>query len=145
MCDRYSCILYLIPTQFALITLNFLTLDFSKQNDVGCKLSNDITLSQCHNRMQRFREQKHQRNDQSVPRRFMYITSCKQYRAHFKYFKFKPMFKQHVNLLIRTWIFVYLTMGLNSYTNWYLCKNKYASWYVCNQPDPSNEQLKHGQ
>ena len=33
------------------------------------------------------------------------------------------MFKQHENLLIWTWIFVYLTMGVNSYTNRNLCKN----------------------
>ena len=33
------------------------------------------------------------------------------------------MFKQHVNLLILTWIFVHLTMGVNSYTNRHLCKN----------------------
>ena len=38
-------------------------------------------------------------------------------------FKFRPMFKQHVNLLIWTWIFVHLTMGVNSYTNRNLCKN----------------------
>ena len=35
-------------------------------------------------------------------------------------FKFK---KQHVNLLIWTWIFVHFAMGLDSYTNRYLCKN----------------------
>ena len=33
------------------------------------------------------------------------------------------MFKQHVNLLIWTWIFVHLTMGVNSFTNRNLCKN----------------------
>ena len=83
MCDRFSCILYLIPTLFALKTLlqhlivHFLTLDFSKQNGVGCVLSNGLTSSQRHNRTQRFREQKHRRNDQSGPQRFLYITSCK--------------------------------------------------------------------
>ena len=50
----------------------FLTLDFSKQNGVGCKLSNVITLSQRYNRAQRFREQKHQKKDQSGPQRFLY-------------------------------------------------------------------------
>ena len=41
-------------------------------------------------------------------------------------FKFKPMFKQHVNLLIWTWIFVHLSMGLNSHTNRHLCANRYS-------------------
>ena len=74
MCDCYSCIfykMYLIPTQFPLKTLlkhknvHFLTLDFSQQYGVGCKLSTVITWSQRHNCTQRFREQKHRRNDQS--------------------------------------------------------------------------------
>ena len=39
-----------------------------------------------HNRTQRFREQKHRRNDQWGPQCFPFITSCK-YRAHFKYFQ----------------------------------------------------------
>ena len=58
------------------------TLDFSKQNGVGCVLSKVITSS-------------------------------------------RPMFKKHANLLICTWIFVHLTMGVsvNSYTNRHLCKN----------------------
>ena len=78
MCDCYSCIFYLIPTQFALKTqlkhkiVHFLTLDFSKQNGVGCKLLNVITSSQHHNHTQRFREQKHWRNDQSGPQHFPY-------------------------------------------------------------------------
>ena len=82
MCYCYSCIFYLIPAQFALKTLlqhqivNFLTLDFSKQNGVGCVLSNLITSSQRHNRTQHFREQKHWRNGQSGPQRFPYLTSC---------------------------------------------------------------------
>ena len=33
------------------------------------------------------------------------------------------MVKQHVNLLILPWIFVHLTMDVNSYTNRHLCKN----------------------
>ena len=54
MCDRYSCIFYLIPTKFLLKTLlkhlniHFLTPDFSKQNGVHYKLLNLITTSQCH-------------------------------------------------------------------------------------------------
>ena len=40
-----------------------------------------------HNRTQRFREQKHRRNDQSGPQCVPYITSCKLYRALFKYFQ----------------------------------------------------------
>ena len=44
--------------------------DFSKQNGVGCVLSNVITSSQRHDPMQRFREQKHRPNDQSGPQRF---------------------------------------------------------------------------
>ena len=48
-CDRYSCIFYPFPTQFALKSLlkhsivHFLTLDFSKQDGVGCVLSNVTT------------------------------------------------------------------------------------------------------
>ena len=125
MCDRYSCIFYLIPAQFALKTLlkysivHFLTLDLSKQNGVGCVLSNVITPSQRHNRTRRFREQKYRQNGQSGPQRFLYNNAG----LSLSIFKFRPMFKQHVNLLIWTWIFVHLTMGVNSYTNRYLCKN----------------------
>ena len=83
MCDRYSCTFYLIPAQFALKTLlkhliaHFLTLDFSKENGVVYVLLNVITLSQSHIRTQGFREQKHQRNDQSGKQHLPYITSCK--------------------------------------------------------------------
>ena len=65
MCDGYSWTFYLIPTTVALKTLLkhwnilFLTLDFSKQNGVSCKLSNVITSSQYHIRTLHFREQKH--------------------------------------------------------------------------------------
>ena len=69
----------LIRTENAAKTVNcsFSTLDFSKQNGVGCLLSNVITSPQRHNRTQRFRKQKHRRNDQSGPQRFPYITPCK--------------------------------------------------------------------
>ena len=102
MCDRYSCIFHLIPVQFAVKTLlkhlivHFLTLDFSKQNGVGCVLSNVITPSQRHNRTRRFREQKHRQNGQSGPQRFLYNNAG----LSLSFFKFRPMFKQHVNLLI---------------------------------------------
>ena len=114
-----------ISTVNAAKTLNcpFFTLDFSKQNGVGCVLSNVITSSQRHNRMRRFREQKHRRNGQSGPQRFLYNNAG----LSLSIFKFRPMFKQHVNLLIWTWIFVHLTMGVNSYTNRYLCKNVWFS------------------
>ena len=46
-------------------------------------------------------------------------------------FMFRPMFKQHANFLIRTRIFVHLTMGVNSYTNRYLGKNIILS--LCTQ------------
>ena len=55
---------------------------------------------QRHSFTQRFRQQMHRQNDQSDPQRFLHITSCKYIRAYLKYFKVKPMFKQHVNLLI---------------------------------------------
>ena len=57
ICDRFSCIVYLIPTKFAL-NIHFLTLNISKRNCVDCKLSNVITLSQRHSCVERFREQK---------------------------------------------------------------------------------------
>ena len=82
-----------MPTQFApktllkLLIVPFLTLDFSKQNGVGCVLSNVITSSQRHNRTQRLREQKHRQNVLSGPQRFPYITSCRECMAHFKYFQ----------------------------------------------------------
>ena len=68
-----------MPTQFAPKTLlkhlivPFLTLDFSKQNGVGCVLSNVITSSQRHNRTQRLREQKHRQNVLSGLQRFPYM------------------------------------------------------------------------
>ena len=39
------------------------TLEFSKQNGVGCKLSNVTASPQRHDRTQRSREQKNRRND----------------------------------------------------------------------------------
>ena len=68
-----------IRTENAANTLNcpFSYTGFLKQNGVGCVLSNVITSSQRHNRTQRFREQKHRRNDQPGPQRFPYLTSCK--------------------------------------------------------------------
>ena len=49
--------------------------DFSKQNCVDSKLSNVIPPPQCHSLTQRFREQKHRRNDPSGPRCFLYIKT----------------------------------------------------------------------
>ena len=100
-------------------TCFFLTLDFSKQNGVGCVLSNVITLSERHNRTQRFREQTHQRNDQSGPQCFTYITSCKQRKAHFKYFQVQT----HVQTARGS---PDLNMDFRSFdngTNRHLCKN----------------------
>ena len=56
-----------IHTKIAAKTLNcpFLTLDFSKQNVVGCKLLNIKMSSQPQNHVQCFGGQKHRRNDQS--------------------------------------------------------------------------------
>ena len=85
---------FIIPTKLALKTLlnikvsiflhwisqtkcPFSYTGILKQNGVGCVLSNVITSPQRHNRTQRFREQKHRRNDQPGPQRFPYITSCK--------------------------------------------------------------------
>ena len=107
-----------IRTENAAKTLNC-PFSYTKQNGVGCVLSNVITPSQRHNRTRRFCEQKHRQNGQSGPQRFLYNNAG----LSLSIFKFRPMFKQHVNLLIWTWIFVHLTMGVNSYTNRYLCKN----------------------
>ena len=77
MCDRYSCLIYHISTKFAPKTLlkyhkiPFLTLDFSKQNGLGCKLTNVILSSQRHSHSQRFSQQRHQLNGQSGLRRFL--------------------------------------------------------------------------
>ena len=74
-------IVILIPTKLALKTqlkhenIHFLTMNFSKQNGVGCKLSNIISSSQRHNRAQRVRE--HRRNEQYGPQRVLYVTSCR--------------------------------------------------------------------
>ena len=71
-------LVYLIPipirTEIATKTLNcsFSYTGFLEKNGVGCVLSNIITSSQRHNRTQRFRKQKHRRNDQSGPQRFVY-------------------------------------------------------------------------
>ena len=52
ICDRFSCTFYLITAKFALkpllthLDIPFLTMNFSKQNCVGCKLSN-VALWSC--------------------------------------------------------------------------------------------------
>ena len=89
----------------------FLALDFSKQNGVGCKLSNVVTSPQRHNRTQRFGEQKYRRMISLVRNAFLIYRHANNTRLILSIFKFKAMFKQHVNLLIWTWIFVHLTMG----------------------------------
>ena len=69
MCDRYSCIFYLIPTQFALKTLLkhklSIFLHWISLNKMASAVFFQTSLRQ--NRTQRFREQKHRRNDQSGP------------------------------------------------------------------------------
>ena len=69
------------------------SLDFSRQNGVKCKLSKFITSSQRHtgSRKQCFHQQKHRHNDQFGLNSSELILSM---------FKFKTMFKQHVNLQI---------------------------------------------
>ena len=62
----------------------FLTLTFSKQNDVDDKRSNVITSLQRHGHAQSFCEQKHRQNDQSGAQRYLYITSCKYLGAYLK-------------------------------------------------------------
>ena len=69
MCDRYSCIFYLIPAQFALKTLLkhklSIFLHWISLNKMASAVFFRTSLRQ--NRTQRFREQKHRRNDQSGP------------------------------------------------------------------------------
>ena len=94
MCDRYSCIFYLIPikklTKISLRPFNtiFLTLISPKQNGVSVKLSNIITSLQRRNEHNVFAN----RNvDVMISPGFN--TCCvlpdKQIRAHFKYFQSK--------------------------------------------------------
>ena len=118
MCDRYSCIFYLILTKYknTVKTLkypfSYYTLDFSKQNGIGWKLSNVTTSLHYHSCMQWFWEQKHRWNNQSGPQQlFPEKMPRKNLELILSIFKFKPMFKQHVNLLIWTCIFMHLTMG----------------------------------
>ena len=77
------------------IRTEIITLDFSKQNGVGCKLSNVITSSQRHNRTHRYRQQ-----SQSGPHAFRILRHANNAGLILSIFKFKPMFKQHRNLLI---------------------------------------------
>ena len=56
-----------------------------------------------HNCAQRFREQKHRRNNQSMPQRFLVqrrATSCKDIKVQSRLCQVKTMFKQHVNRMI---------------------------------------------
>ena len=70
-------------------------------------------------RVQRLSEWKHRRNDQSRQQRFFSVTSCMQIRAHVRPFQVKAMFKQHVNLMIWTWILRLQTAWRNEFP----CKN----------------------
>ena len=84
----------------------------NKDSLKACFKNVNIISSQCHNK------QKHQRNDNSKLQCFHANKSgvilCQ--------VKLKPMFKQHLNLMIWKWIFVHLTKALNSFAYWYLCK-----------------------
>ena len=122
MCARYSCIFNIILTQFAPKTLlkhlivHFLTLDLSKQNGVGCVLSNVITSSQPVITVRNVFANK------NIGEMISLVRNAFRIKHHadnagliLSIYKFRPMFKQHVNLL---------TMGVNSYTYRHLCKNK---------------------
>ena len=55
------------------------------------------------------------------------VTSCMQIRAQFRLFQVKAMFKQHVNLIIWTWILRLQTASRNEFP----CKNLalQSSWW----------------
>ena len=94
MCDRYSCIFYLIliksplKTPLKLYHTIFLTLVFSKQNGVSVKLSKIITTSQRHNARKVFANKNVDVMTSPGSNAFR-VLSDKQIGAHFKHFQIK--------------------------------------------------------
>ena len=98
----------------------FLTLDFSKQNGASVKLSNGITSLQRHIYACNVFANESIGEMISHGRNAFPCTSCIQIGAQFRHFQVKAMFKQHVNLMIWTWILRLQTASRNEFP----CKNK---------------------
>ena len=120
--------IYLIPIKSPMKTRLIVKIPFSyagflKKNWVSIKLSNIITLFQRHNACKVFANKKCQCNVQTGLLRFLYNVMQNNIGLILSIVKYKAMLKQHVNLMIWTWIFLLLTMASNSYAHRFLCRN----------------------
>ena len=95
---------------------------FLKQNGVSVKPSSGITSPQRHIYMHAmFSRPKASAKWSVTAATLSRVTSCIQIRAQFRPFQVKAMFKQHVNLVIWTWILRLQTASCNKFPckNWY--------------------------
>ena len=94
-------------------------LDFSKQNGVRVKLSNVITSPERQYTRATFSRTKASAKWSVTTTTLSRVTSPIQISAQFRLFQVKAMFKQHVNLMIWTWILRLQTASRNECP----CKN----------------------
>ena len=78
--------------------------DFSKQKGFSIKFSNVITRHNVIYTCATFSRMKASAKWSLTAVTLSSVTSCMQIRAQFRLFQVKAMFKQHVNLMIWTWI-----------------------------------------
>ena len=125
MCDFYSCILCLISAQTVLKTslktlnIHFLTLDFSKQNGASVNFRTSLHRHNVIYTHATFSRTKASAKWSVTAATHSSVTSCMHFRAQFRLFQVNAMFKQHVDLVIWTWILRFQTASRNEFP----CKN----------------------
>ena len=117
MCDRYSCINYLInsaETVAETLNIPFLTLDFSSVNFRTSLRRHNVIYTRA-----TFSRTKASAKWSVKAATHFSVASCMQIRAQFRLFQVKAIFKQYVNLMIWTWILRLQTASRDEFP----CKN----------------------
>ena len=108
-----------IVTEYAALNIPFLTLDFSKQNGVSVNFRTSLRRHNVIYTHATFSRTKESAKWPVTAATHSIVTSCMQIRAQLRLFQVKAMFKQHVNLMIWTWILRLQTASRNEFP----CKN----------------------
>ena len=105
----------------------FLTLDFSKQNGVSVNFRTSLRRDNVIYTRAKFSQTKALAKWSVTAATYSSVTACMQIRAQFRLFRVKAMFKQHVNLMIWTWILRLQTASRNEIP----CKKNVNAWKTC--------------
>ena len=101
------------------MNIPFLTLDFSKQNGVRVNFRISLRRHKVIFKRATFLRTKASAKWSVTAATHFSVMSCMKIRAQFRLFQVKAMFKQHVNLMIWTWILRLQTALRNKFP----CKN----------------------